>query len=311
MGPADFRSSPVMDDLLSRLQDLNIPHYSLHPADPPPSMLLLSTDPQSRTPDGPFALSMSFRCPPKQANADFPTVIDTFAPRPMAPDLSPPSSTSSERDSTSPPYLPSNHNNNHNPVLEGFVATRSRVVRLSNLPLMAHSFLSAVFLPQKNHATRGKIPEPISLWTLRDSGLNVDCVWAVFRTHEEASAVLSLSGPAMSVTGALESDLEPYQKLQPFKLKAVEDFSHVVESRVPDPSNLHHPSLPPTLPTSQFIPSHAALRQAAFLRSSSSYPDLRLVGQSMGETTPTQKQDYTISTNPPNPRSNFRIGDWM
>ena len=74
---------------------------------------------------------------------------------------------------------------------------------------MAQSFLSAVFLPQnvrfnyrqnphsfrsltcyiRKHPTLGNVPTPVSLWTLKDSGPTVDCVyvWAVFKTHEEVS----------------------------------------------------------------------------------------------------------------------------
>ncbi|KAF8731220.1 hypothetical protein AX14_005034 [Amanita brunnescens Koide BX004] len=308
MSPADFRGPLFMDDLLFRLQDMNIssessafPQYSASDA---PS-LTLSNDPSTRSLDGPFSISMSFRYPSKASDPDFPTVIDTFAPKPFAHDLSPPSSASSERGSTSPPYT-----SNQKTALDAFNATRSRVVRLSNLPLMAQSFLSAVFLPQ-NHPTLGNVPTPVSLWTLKDSGPTVDCVyvWAVFKTHEEARAVLSLSGPAMSVTAALESDLEPYHKLQAFKLRQTGDLSHVAEPQVPTPSNLHHSSLPSTQPSSQLIPPH--VNRQLTLRAPSSYPDLRVVGQLTDETMPTPKHDYTISSNPPNPRSNFRIGDWI
>ncbi|KAF8621477.1 hypothetical protein AX15_007768 [Amanita polypyramis BW_CC] len=301
MSPADFRGSPIMDDLLSRLQDMNISHLQSafpHLAIDSPAVAL-SDGPNTHALDGPFAMPMSFHYPSKRSDKDLPNVIDTFAPKPLAPDLSPPSSTSSERSSISPSC-----SSDQKSVLDAFVATRSRVVRLSNLPLMAQCFLSAVFLPQ-NRPTLRNAPMPISLWTLRDSGSSVDSVWAVFKTHEEACAALALSGPAMVVTTALESDLEPFYKLRAFELKSTRDVSHVLEHQAPTPSNLHHPSLPPAQPTSQHIPTYVNI-----LRTSTSYPDMRVIGQPMVEKAP-QKHDYTISSNPPNPRSNFRIGDWI
>jgi hypothetical protein len=119
-----------MDDLLSRLQDTNIcsafPQYSSSDA----PALTLSNDASTRSLDGPFSISMSFRYPSKESDKDFPTVIDTFAPKPFAHDLSPPSSASSERGSTSPP-----HTSNQRTVLDAFNATRSRVVRVSGVML--------------------------------------------------------------------------------------------------------------------------------------------------------------------------------
>lgn len=128
MSPADFRGPLFMDDLLSRLQDMNIssafPQYSS--SDSP--SLALSNGPSTRPLDGPFAISMSFRYPSKESDQEFPTVIDTFAPKPLAHDLSPPSSASSERGSTSPP-----HRSDQKSVFDAFVATRSRVVQVSGV----------------------------------------------------------------------------------------------------------------------------------------------------------------------------------
>ena len=126
MSPADFRGPLFMDDLLSCLQDTNIcsafPQYSSSDA----PAFTPSNDASTRSLDGPFSISMSFRYPSKESDQDFPTVIDTFAPKPFAHDLSPPSSASSERGSTSPP-----HTSNQRTVLDAFNATRSRVVRVS------------------------------------------------------------------------------------------------------------------------------------------------------------------------------------
>ncbi|KAG5351179.1 hypothetical protein C0989_007637 [Termitomyces sp. Mn162] len=158
---------------------------------------------------------------PSSSFDDRPTVIDTFAPKPLR-DLSPtPSPTpmtgvspSSSASSDFESYLSSPSRFSY----EAFVTTRSRVVRLYNLPRLAESFLSALFLPQSN--LRGQHPEPISLWTTSEEypGCRPDSIWAVFKTHEEAVSALSLSGPTMSVTTALESDLEPFHKLRRFVL---------------------------------------------------------------------------------------------
>jgi hypothetical protein len=129
MSPADFRGPLFMDDLVSRLQDMNIPStFPQYSSSDPPS-LALSNDSSTRPLDGPFSISMSFRYPSKESDQDFPTVIDTFAPKPLAHDLSPPSSASSERGSTSPPHTSSDQKS----VFDAFVATRSRVVQVSGV----------------------------------------------------------------------------------------------------------------------------------------------------------------------------------
>lgn len=208
-------------------------------------------------------------------------IIDTFAPRPVPLDFSPTSSASSDLDSTS------SHSSASKSSFEAFFATRSRVVRLYNLPALAASFLSAVFRPQGalDHSL-GPIPIPTTMWELREeyNDARSDSVWAVFRTHEEACAALSLCGPAMSVATALEGDLEPFHKLKAFVLKSIPPTS--------SPSTLSsHPPL-----------DHS---RSQMLRTSSSYPDLH-TGHSFEDTV-----DYTISSNPPNPKTSFRLGDWI
>ncbi|KAG6908478.1 hypothetical protein DXG01_004481 [Tephrocybe rancida] len=138
--------------------------------------------------------SMSYNTYPSSNNLDFddgPLVIDTFSPKPLMHDLSPTSSASSDLDShfSSPRFS-----------FEAFVHTRSRVVRTLG----------------------GQRPVPISLWTMREEcdGRRPDSIWAVFKTHEEAASALSLSGPALSVTTAIENDLEPFHKLRRFVLDA-------------------------------------------------------------------------------------------
>jgi hypothetical protein len=138
-----------------------------------------------------------------------PKVIDTFAPRRDMAELSPTSSmSSSDASDSSLTFSPE----------DAFFATRSRVVRvsgvrphccfiadalqLSNLPAMAESFLSAVFLPH-NVRISAILPSariynlkmvtiqtaPVTMWELTDefAAGRRDSVWAVFRTHEEVS----------------------------------------------------------------------------------------------------------------------------
>ncbi|KAH0579750.1 hypothetical protein H2248_002587 [Termitomyces sp. 'cryptogamus'] len=239
---------------------------------------------------------------PSSSFDDRPTVIDTFAPKPLR-DLSPtPSPTpmtgvspSSSASSDFESYLSSPSRFSY----EAFVTTRSRVVRvcgvtvccslfdafchqLYNLPRLAESFLSALFLPQSN--LRGQHPEPISLWTTSEEypGCRPDSIWAVFKTHEEAVSALSLSGPTMSVTTALESDLEPFHKLRRF----------VLNPPPPPPTRLSAPNLPR-------------------LRVSPSCSDLRASRLPFDHSPKMSAGDYTLSTNPPNPRTSFRLGDWI
>ncbi|KAF9054179.1 hypothetical protein BJ165DRAFT_1399454 [Panaeolus papilionaceus] len=162
-----------------------------------------------------------------------------------------------------------------------FLSTRSRVVRFFHLPAMAEVILAAIFNP---HNRRFTIPQPISLWELKkeygDSDRSGRAVWAVFSSHDEARAALEISGRAISVTTALESDLEPFHKLQRFTLAIV-------------PKLFFPPSHPDS--TTINLPPPRDLNTTAMLDISSPY-------------LPTE---YTLSTNPPNPKTTFRLGDWI
>ncbi|KAF5376037.1 hypothetical protein D9615_007760 [Tricholomella constricta] len=265
----------------------------------------------------PFSMSYSHQ---SKETDDGHTVIDTFSPKPLMYDLSPTSSASSDVDS---PLRTSPRSS-----FEAFLATRSRVVRLYNLPRLADAYLSAVFLPQST--LRGPIPTPVSLWTMCEEyvGQRLDSVWAVFKTHEEArsfrahafhgiwedaatvttialplsmqpftfirvafaisnemmdaTAALSLSNPALSVTTALESDLEPFHKLRRFALTT--------------PAPTSRPSATPS---------------QTQLRVSSSHSDLKGPRHTYDRASGMDGGDYTLSTNPPNPRTSFRLGDWI
>ncbi|PPQ90294.1 LOW QUALITY PROTEIN: hypothetical protein CVT25_013119 [Psilocybe cyanescens] len=194
---------------------------------------------------------------------------------------------------------------NANPPQETFFSTRSRVVRLYNLPAMAESFLSAVFLPHNVRALNAMeqrcIPVPATMWELRE-GLSTgrrDSVWAVFRTHEEACVALALSGRTMSVATALESDLEPFHKLHRFILRDPASNCLAPTSMRNNNNNtgnntLDLPSLPP-------------------LRVSSSLSDLQasFSSMSMSNSSKVSSGEYTLSSNPPNPKTSFRLGDWI
>ncbi|KAF8797750.1 hypothetical protein BYT27DRAFT_7124896 [Phlegmacium glaucopus] len=200
-------------------------------------------------------------------------------------DLSPTSSGSSDHDpGSSQSSLPKAFH-------EAFFATRSRVLKLYNLPAMAESFLYKVFLPHKvsEMFAPSPIPVPISIWELRrEYSPRRDSVWAVFRTHEEASFALSLSSRAISVTTALESDLEPFHKLQRFALKNTTPAS-----------------------TAPILPLHPTFFVSPPLRVSSSQSDLHTFKSSMSEIDSSRLTEYTLSSNPPNPKTCFRLGDWI
>jgi hypothetical protein len=168
---APSAKAPNFEEILSRLQKLTLtlpsqstpsltsPSFPRQPLSATMSYHDLSPpcSPSGFTLDAPFSMSYPH---PKWVDDDLPAVIDTFAPRALS-DLSPTSSTSSEYDSVS-----SHHTSLAKPSFEAFVATRSRVVRVSdspmcsftysnviprqlyNLPASAEAFLSVVFIPQ-------------------------------------------------------------------------------------------------------------------------------------------------------------------
>ncbi|KAJ7279131.1 hypothetical protein C8J57DRAFT_1059462, partial [Mycena rebaudengoi] len=126
---------------------------------------------------------------------------------------------------------------------------------------------------------------PVTLWVLRAAPLGDLSVWAVFQTHREAAGALSLCSPRMSVAPALEADLEPFSKLKSFELA----------------SNAVLPQLYMNPPPPRFssVESSSTARAPSFMG---------VYGSGGASITP---EDYTISSNPPNPRTNFRPGDWI
>ncbi|KAJ4481076.1 hypothetical protein J3R30DRAFT_2398822 [Lentinula aciculospora] len=162
-------------------------------------------------------------------------------------------------------------------LLDAFLTTYSRAVRLSNLPLNPSGVLASFF--QSDSPLR---PIPQSLWTSRD-----DCfgLWAIFKSHEEACAVLSLPPTTMTISPALEFDLEPFHKLSRFEL-------HMPSSTASNPPP-HQPGLQPCRP--QMLQETRSELSSQFHSQDVSFRDV----------------SFSLSSNPPNPRSNFRLGDWI
>lgn len=59
----------------------------------------------------------------------------------------------------------------------------------------------------------------------------------------------------------------------------------------------------PTAPRESTPATHPQQQQQHFLRTTSSVSDFRVHSQG--------PSDFMISSNPPNPRTSFRLGDWM
>lgn len=95
-------------------------------------------------------------------------------------------------------------------------------------------------------------------------------------------AFLSLSMSSITVLPALEVDLDPLDKLWRVDMGPKPGARNTID---------HHP-----------------------LRMSLSTPDLHrrtLAAQAPYNMPVTQTQDFVLSSNPPNPRTTFRLGDWM
>ncbi|KAI0255413.1 hypothetical protein BJV78DRAFT_1175138 [Lactifluus subvellereus] len=178
-----------------------------------------------------------------------------------------------------------------------FLTSHSRVLRFHNLPPLPSVILRNLFLDATTQEKKCSAPIPKSLWTRRAdySGVHVgssDGVWAVFSTHEEACSALALFSASVPVSPALESDLEPLHSLQRFQLHTISP-SMSIESPIPAKDLLS-------------LSSDIVSRQPRSPWSSQSIvspsPDLKAQGIS---------PSFTLSSNPPNPRTVFRQGDWM
>ncbi|KAJ7468586.1 hypothetical protein FB451DRAFT_1039368 [Mycena latifolia] len=289
---------PAFDIVLQRLHKLSIASSS-EPHSPRSPLSPCSLG-------APFSLSNNPRSFQNIDKAD-----PNFASRPpTAFDLSPQSSTSSGSDFGSV-------SSSSQDAFEAFVGTQSRVVRVSIFPAQHSAYVvnavcsscsicrpwpTCFFLPFSSNACvlfhlfvlpasrlilyQGLLPS--TLWALRVPAADLS-VWAVFHTHREAYAALSLSSTRMSVAPALESELEPFAKLKRFELP------------VNAPPNVYINPEP-----TQRVQRVSSLDLALATNASASFAALP---GSPGATT--VSEDYTLSSNPPNPRTSFRLGDWI
>ena len=119
MSPADFCASPLVGDLISRLHDLGLQSAfsQLSSANGGSEGRMLDSTTTTTTPFA--AMSMSIRCPVKQFEHmhDASAIIDIFTPK----------SSASEIQLRSAPLFSSNQDH----LFDAFIATRSRVVRVS------------------------------------------------------------------------------------------------------------------------------------------------------------------------------------
>lgn len=125
------------------------------------------------------------------------------------------------------------------------------------------------------------VAQPLSMWTAKGRA-DRDESWVVFKTHDEARAFLSLSYPSITILPAIEADLELLERFWradiAHKLDVHRDHQLRMSLSTPD---LH--------------------RRATLAQSPSSAFNLPV----------THAEDFTLSSNPPNPRTSFRSGDWI
>jgi hypothetical protein len=123
-----FAKGFPFDDVVHQLQELSISSRPQSPSQASPSIAFHPSSPLiSNTGcilESPFAYSWpEYR---KELHDEFPTIIDSFAPRRPSLDLSPTSSASSDLDLSMPYYSMSGRSS-----FDAFFATQSRVVRVS------------------------------------------------------------------------------------------------------------------------------------------------------------------------------------
>ncbi|KIJ18204.1 hypothetical protein PAXINDRAFT_167459 [Paxillus involutus ATCC 200175] len=166
-----------------------------------------------------------------------------------------------------------------------FVSTCSRVVRVRKGPNASFSSLVSMFelFNQETHTGHRTAGLPLSMWTMKELS-DPDEAWVVFESHHDACAFLSFSLPSYANFPALEIDLE--------RLRRADLVSRF-----------------PTSPAIQFR------NHSHQLRMSLSTPDLHnrmhITQSSFTTQTLTQTDDFVLSSNPPNPRTTFRLGDWI
>ncbi|KAH7100424.1 hypothetical protein BKA62DRAFT_800498 [Auriculariales sp. MPI-PUGE-AT-0066] len=119
---------------------------------------------------------------------------------------------------------------------EQFITTRSKVIRLFNLPSDPTHVLANAFGPASGH-------RPASLWQLRDS--DERSAWVVFSSHEEALAALGLSGSNVSIASASEqvllTNIDRLKRIhintRPSQYPTMDHLPYTLSSNPPNPRN--------------------------------------------------------------------------
>ncbi|KAI0324897.1 hypothetical protein GY45DRAFT_318366 [Cubamyces sp. BRFM 1775] len=176
---------------------------------------------------------------------------------------------------------------------EKFMHTSSRVVRLVDVRSTPTNLLWNLF----THAcTQNKITPPTPMLAPSDSVSGG--IWAVFSSHEDARAALNLGCDIFSVSPALECDLASLPALKRLNLDQLE------RDVPPRHNNTYLPPLTiPDMSPTRDIYNTGGIRPPFHSRPSGP----SVLGEPMGSPAP----GYTISSNPPNPKTSFRAGDWM
>lgn len=153
---------------------------------------------------------------------------------------------------------------------QNFFSTRSRVIRLYALPHLLDVLASALFLPPSatRRHLRCSMPVPAAIWTLKDHYLHhvqPNSVWAVYKTHDEAVLALSLFSPTLSVTAALEIELEPFNKLRSVDVptsilsqRTSENQERSLTSQLTIESSIHTPDCTTIMATISSMPDMPA-----------------------------------------------------
>ncbi|KAI8972624.1 hypothetical protein BD414DRAFT_540266 [Trametes punicea] len=236
---------------------------------------------------------------------DFPDLSATLRPPPA------PISTSANpffRNAVSLPSSPT--------LRERFMHTSSKVVRLVDVrstpthllwSLFTHACTQASPCPHSLHPRpqishplfQNKIPPPTPMFAHSGSAnAPPGGIWAVFSSHEDARAALNLGCDIFSVSPALESDLVSLPVLERFDMEHLD--RHAPQRH---PNNYLSPLTIQDLSATQDIYSTGGLRSPFGSRPS---------GQaSLVDPLSNGAPPFTISSNPPNPKTSFRAGDWM
>ncbi|TBU30892.1 hypothetical protein BD311DRAFT_717443 [Dichomitus squalens] len=169
------------------------------------------------------------------------------------------------------------------------ISPQSTVVRLVNLRSTPKDLLWKLFT---HGCSQIALPPPTPVQAPPETSIaSAGNIWAVFPSPSEARAALGLSCDLFTVAPALESE---FAFLPATRRIASEPLSPQLRVNTQRAS-----TQPPMIPESHF----AGIHRPPQLRSESTAAQT----DSAGGGAPT----YTISSNPPNPKTSFRLGDWI